>query len=315
MSIIEKIQAVEKLHDVVLIGEVLIDKICDKNSKTFEYIMGGSTSNISVNLKHLGQKPQFFGAVGNDDYGEEILRKLKLNGIDISNINICNKETSIVEIDKSEGSPTPNFFRSSDNQIHFTKELESLILNSKILHFSYWPLSIEPSKSTILKSIEVAKKNNVIIGFDPNYHIDLDPLNGLSIGEILKVIGQVDIIKPSLDDSIRIFGEGLSPKEYIQKYVDLGCKLVIMTLGEKGLIANCKGDIIEMESLAKIVVDTTGAGDAFWGGFYTGIITNESINDSLRLGLLCSAYNLKEVGAFNHFPSLKDMKKELNIGE
>jgi sugar/nucleoside kinase (ribokinase family) len=154
-----------------------------------------------------------------------------------------------------------------------------------------------------------------VIGFDPNYHIDLDPLKGLNKDEILKVIGQVDIIKPSLDDSIRIFGEGLSPNEYIQKYIELGCKLVIMTLGEKGLIVSCNGEIIEMESLAKTVVDTTGAGDAFWGGFYTGIITDESINDSLRLGLLCSSYNLKEIGAFNNFPSLKDLKKELKIGE
>lgn len=304
-----------KSNDVVLIGEVLIDKIYNKRNKTFKSLMGGSTSNISVNLKHLGQKPKFIGAVGNDDFGKDIIEKLKRNGIDTNFINISEVPTSIVEIDKSEGSPTPKFYRSSDNQIFFTKELEALIIDSKILHFSYWPLSVEPSKSTILKSIEIAKKNNVLIGFDPNYHIDLDPLNGLSIGEILKIIGKVDIIKPSLDDSIRIFGEGLSPKEYIQKYVDLGCSLVIMTLGEKGLIASCKGEVIEMKSLAKTVIDSTGAGDAFWGGFYTGIITNESINDSLRLGLLCSAYNLKKVGAFNDFPSLKEMKKELHIGE
>ncbi len=315
MSIREIFNLMDKPHDVVLIGEILIDKIYDKKSKTFKSIMGGSTSNISVNLKCLGQKSTFIGTVGNDSYGKGILEKLKENGMDTSYVSVSDNLTSVVEIDKSKGSPIPKFYRSSDNQIYFTKELETIIRNSKIFHFSYWPLSIEPSKSTILKSIEIAKKNNVIIGFDPNYHIDLDPLNGLSIGEILKIIGKVDIVKPSLDDSIRIFGKGLSPKEYIQKYVDLGCSLVIMTLGEKGLIASYKGEVIEMESLAKTVVDTTGAGDAFWGGFYAGIITNESINDSLKLGLLCSAYNLTEIGAFNDFPSLKEMKKELGIGE
>lgn len=315
MPINEKFNFPFKLHDVVLIGEVLIDKIHDKSTKNFNSMMGGSTSNISVNLKHLGQRPNFIGAVGNDDYGKEILKKLELNGIDISYINISDFSTSIVEIDSSIGSPTPKFYRSSDYKIFYSNELETLIKNSKILHFSYWPLSLEPSKSTILKSIEVAKKNNVIIGFDPNYHIDLDPLNGLSIEEILNVIKKVDIIKPSLDDSIRIFGSGFTTKEYIQKYLDLGCKLVIMTLGEKGLIASYKGEIVEMKSLAKTVVDSTGAGDAFWGGFYSGIISNETIYDSLRLGLLCSAYNLKEIGAFNDFPSLKYMKKELGIGK
>ena len=315
MPIQGKIVLTKKSNDAVLIGEVLIDKIYDKKSKFFENIMGGSTANISVNLKFLGQNPKFVGTVGNDSFGVDILKKLNDSGLDTKYISISENLTSVVEINKSEGSPIPKFFRSSDNQIYFTKELESLIKNSKILHFSYWPLSVEPSKSTIMQSIEVAKKNNVVIGFDPNYHIDLDPLDGLSIGEILKIIGEVDIIKPSLDDSMRIFGKGLSPKEYIQKYLDLGCSLVIMTLGDKGLIASYKGEVVEMESLAKTVVDTTGAGDAFWGGFYTGIITNESIYDSLRLGLLCSAYNLKEVGAYNYFPSLEDMKKELKIGE
>ena len=43
--------------------------------------------------------------------------------MNIENINIVNDKTSFVEIDKSEGSPIPKFFRSSDNQIYFTKEL------------------------------------------------------------------------------------------------------------------------------------------------------------------------------------------------
>jgi fructokinase len=315
MSLQEKFNLPDKIYDVVLVGEVLIDKIHDKSNNTKISIMGGSTANITINLKQLGQNPKFIGAVGRDSYGKEIIDKLEKNGIDTSSIFISKDKTSVVKIDKNEGSPVPEFYRTSDYHIHYNKELESTIKNSKILHFSYWPLSIEPSKSTILKSIEIARKNKVIIGFDPNYHVDLVPNGGLSIGEILDVIGKVDIIKPSLDDSVRLFGEGFTTTEYIQKYSDLGCKLVIMTLGEKGLIASYKGEIIKMSSLAKTVIDSTGAGDAFWGGFYSGIITNESIYDSLKLGSLCSAYNLKEVGAFNNFPNLKELKKEINIGE
>ena len=84
MLIKEKIHAPEKLNDVVLIGEVLIDKIYEKSSETSRYIMGGSTSNISVNLKHLEQKPIFVGAVGNDQYGDEILQKLKSSVLNVA---------------------------------------------------------------------------------------------------------------------------------------------------------------------------------------------------------------------------------------
>lgn len=315
MSLQNKFNLSNKEYDVVLIGEVLIDKIYDESKNSIVSIMGGSTANIAVNLKHLGQNPIFIGAVGNDTFGTDILKKFEKNGIDTKNIFVSNDKTSYVKIDKNVESPDPEFHRISDYKIHYDDNIKSIIKNSKILHFSYWPLSIEPAKTTILKTIEIARKNNVLIGFDPNYHIDLDPNGGLSIGEILEVIGKVDIIKPSLDDSERLFGKGLSITDYIQKYLDLGCKLVIMTLGKEGLIASYKGDIVIMPSLATEVVDSTGAGDAFWGGFYSGIITNESIYSSLKLGSLCSAYNLKKVGAFNEFPSLIQLKKELKIGE
>ncbi len=315
MSIQDNFTLPNKTYDVVLVGEILIDEISDNLNDEIVSILGGSTANIAINLKQLGQKPKFFGAVGNDTYGKDILEKLRKLEIDTTDVYSLKKKTTVVKIEKNVGSPVPEFNRTSDYHIYFTKELEFAIKNSKLLHFSYWPLSVEPSKSTILKAIEVAKKNGILIGFDPNYHIDLDPSSGLSNGEILEVIGKADIIKPSLDDSIRLFGEGYSPTEYINKYLELGCKLVIMTLGEEGLIASYKGDIIKMPSLARTVIDSTGAGDAFWGGLYTGLLTNETIIDSLRLGTLCSAYNLKQVGAFNKFPSLIDLKKELNIGE
>jgi len=315
MSLQDKMKFHDNKQDIVLIGEILIDEIFDSVNSTTISILGGSTANIAFNLNQLKCKTNLFCAVGNDEKGYSILDTLKSVDIDVSNINVINDSTTVVKIDKNSGSPVPTFERSSDNYIYYSEELEKSIISSKILHFSYWPFSKEPSKTTILKSIDLAKQNDILIGFDPNYHIDLDPSNGLEISEILNLIAKVDIVKPSLDDSIRLFGEGYSVTEYINKFLELGCKLVVMTLGADGLIANYKGDVVVMPSLAKEVIDSTGAGDSFWGGLYSGIITNESIYDSLRLGLLCSAYNLKQIGAYNDFPSLEQLKKELKIGE
>ena len=163
-----------KRQIVTVIGELLIDEIAHEDTDEFEIVVGGSPLNVAINLRDLGLTDiRLFGSVGNDLYGSMILQKLEDKGIDISNIAISDKKTSIVKINKSTGTPDVLFDRGSDNLIEFTKALEQSVQESAIVHFSYWPLSDEPSRSTILKVIEVAEQNDTIIGFDPNYHIDL----------------------------------------------------------------------------------------------------------------------------------------------
>ncbi|MDD3123113.1 MAG: PfkB family carbohydrate kinase [Candidatus Izemoplasmatales bacterium] len=290
-------------YDVILIGEILVDIIIDKETELTEQLFGGSPANIALNLKQLGLSSRLFGAVGNDEFGTFLLNNLNENQMDY-HVDVVNSATSFVTINKSSSTPIPMFSRHSDTLIPFSKELKSDLLKTKIVHFSFWPLSKSSSRLTIEKAIEEAKKNHAIIGFDPNYHPLLDNSKKTGLAALRNIIGKVDIIKPSLDDSIRIFGDNHSLEEYLQFYQDLGCKLVIMTLGEKGLIAKYENESLVLPSYATDVVDTTGAGDAFWSGLYGGMCKGYNILTSIKLGLLCSAYNLQVVGANANLPNI-----------
>jgi len=72
-----------------------------------------------------------------------------------------------------------------------------------------------------------------------------------------KLISKVDIIKPSEIDAERILGSD-TPENQIKKFIDLGAKLVIMTLGKDGAIVSNGVETITFETLAKEIVDTTG---------------------------------------------------------
>ena len=61
------------------------------------------------------------------------------------------------------------------------------------------------------------------------------------------------------------------------------------------------------------VVDTTGAGDAFWSGFYTGITKCHNLKKSLELGFATSAYKLKYTGAIAHLPKIEEIKNMYNL--
>lgn len=306
-----------KRFDVFAIGELLVDMIsddydADNSCNKYSRYFGGSPANITMNIKRLGGNPIISASVGNDRLGEFLINNLKKNNINTEFINKVNNSTSMVLITKSKETPLPIFYRSADYNLEYNEDIGSILKNSKIVHFSCWPISQKKSRKVIEKVIEEARKNNVLIGFDPNYHEMIWEEGHDGIEYIKNLIGKLDIIKPSEVDAERIFGPD-TPENHVDKFIQCGAKLVIMTLGKDGAIVSNGTETIKFKTLATEVVDTTGAGDAFWGGFYTALTSNYPLKEALNIGFATSAFKLKNVGAIAELPSIEELKTLYNI--
>ena len=306
-----------KIFDVFAIGELLVDMIsddydADNSCNKYSRYFGGSPANITMNIKRLGGNPIISASVGNDRLGEFLINNLKKNNINTEFINKVNNSTSMVLVTKSKETPLPIFYRSADYNLEYNEDIGSILKNSKIVHFSCWPISQKKSRKVIEKVIEEARKNNVLIGFDPNYHEMIWEKGHDGIEYIKNLIGKLDIIKPSEVDAERIFGPD-TPENHVDKFIQCGAKLVIMTLGKDGAIVSNGTETIKFKTLATEVVDTTGAGDAFWGGFYTALTSNYPLKEALNIGFATSAFKLKNVGAIAELPSIEELKTLYNI--
>ena len=306
-----------KRFDVFAIGELLVDMIsddydADNSCNKYSRYFGGSPANITMNIKRLGGNPIISASVGNDRLGEFLINNLKKNNINTEFINKVNNSTSMVLVTKSKETPLPIFYRSADYNLEYNEDIGSILKNSKIVHFSCWPISQKKSRKVIEKVIEEARKNNVLIGFDPNYHEMIWEEGHDGIEYIKNLIGKLDIIKPSEVDAERIFGPD-TPENHVDKFIQCGAKLVIMTLGKDGAIVSNGTETIKFKTLATEVIDTTGAGDAFWGGFYTAITSNYTLKEALNIGFATSAFKLKNVGAIAELPSIEELKTLYNI--
>jgi fructokinase len=300
-------------NDILTVGELLVDMISAEYSDDFQCdaynkFFGGSPANIAMNTKRLGIHSLVASAVGRDGLGNFLVNHLKEAGIDTDCIDRIDYSTSMVMVTKSKSSPVPIFYRDADFHLAYTDRLEQALASSKIVHFSCWPISRQPSRKTVETIIEKARKINVLIGFDPNYHPMIWEKNHDGIEYIKQLIGKVDIIKPSEDDAERLFGSDTAENQ-IDKFIKLGAKLVIMTLGKAGAIVSNGKETIRFNTLAKEVVDTTGAGDAFWSGFYASIVKGYTIKEALNIGFAVSAYKLKYTGAVVELPSLEKIKE------
>lgn len=306
-----------KDNDILTVGELLVDMISEDYSNndennSYKKYFGGSPSNLAMNVKKLGGNSLVASAVGKDRLGTFLINHLQQANMDTQCIQKVDYSTSMVLVNKSKGTPVPIFYREADYHLTYTSEMEHALGNSKIVHFSCWPISRTPVRETIEKVIKVARKNNLLVGFDPNYHPMIWQKGENGVEYVKEIISRVDIVKPSEDDAERLFGKDTYENQ-IKKFLDLGAKLVILTLGKDGALVSNGEETLHFDTLATEIVDTTGAGDAFWSGFYTALIKGQTIREALESGFAVSAFKLQYTGAVVNLPKLEDIQGQYQL--
>ncbi|THF80319.1 carbohydrate kinase family protein [Cohnella fermenti] len=304
----------EKPNDLLTIGELLIDLISDEYDDTFmtdSYTKypGGAPSNIAINARKLGIRTQMASCVGEDGFGDYLLARLREEGMSTGFIQRSEEPTSLVAVSRSRSTPVPIFYRGADCQLVFSPPLEGAVLNSKAIHFSCWPISRLPSRRVVERVIDAARASGVRIGFDPNYHPMIWQRGEDGVAYVKSILAKADFVKPSEDDAERLFGPD-TPENQLTKFLNYGAKLVILTLGKDGALVSNGKETREFPTMATDVADTTGAGDAFWSGFYSAAIKGYPLEKALKLGFAVSAYKLRFAGAIVPLPKLEDIKSQ-----
>jgi len=308
--LLQKLDALTtRTHDLLLLGETLVD-INTKPSGEVRKSFGGSCANIAINCRRLGFEANLCAALGNDKEGKFLLKTMQRHGINTSCVNTVEARTSEVYLRTGQLPPKPRFLRQADYQITYTHELKTLIQNSKIFHFSYWPLTKEPAKSVLLKALKDAVDANLVIAFDPNIHPDLLSDESLMLDDLTGLLESVDIVKPSLDDAARLFGSGLSKSNYMDRFEALGIPIVLMTMGSEGVYVSHHGRRVHVPTKPVEIIDPTGAGDAFWAGFYAGLLQNLPLEHVLKHAQRIGATPVGQIGALAKLPHFSRIMNE-----
>lgn len=285
-------QAMKKI-DVTALGELLIDftenGISKQGNKLFEANPGGAPCNVLAMLKKLGHEVAFIGKVGNDFLGDELKKKITALGINTENL-LQDKEipTTLAFVHKKEnGDRDFSFYRKPGADMMLMEEEinESSIAQSKIFHFGTLSMTHEGVRKATLKALEIAKKSECIISFDPNLR---EPLwNNLDEArEQVKVgLSYCNILKIS-DNEIQWFtGEEDYSDGVAKLRRDYDIDLVLVSMGKEGSRAYYKGTVVEANSfLQDATIETTGAGDTFCGCILQYIL-KWGLND-LKIGQL-----------------------------
>lgn len=291
--------------DILCVGEILIDFIGHQsdvlinNTRDYHRYLGGSPANVAMNSARLGLKPVMISSVGDDGFGEYIFKRLAEVSVNTSNIKkLDNKPTSVIFVSKSDGTPDFIPFREADYYITEEQISTETLTQTNIFHTTCFALSKEPAQTTILKKAKEAFNLGCKLSIDLNYAKKL----WNSQEDALKVIKAYckfnPLIKISEDDMLRLFEKELQHEEIFAFFHNQGVETICLTLGSKGVkLSQIGKKVIELPAIkVEKVMDTTGAGDAFWSGFLFAYIKEKSIQDCLQVALKLAALKLQNVG-------------------
>lgn len=291
--------------EVLCVGETLIDFIGQQsgvdinNTRDYHRYLGGSPTNVAMNLARLGLNSAMVATIGNDGFGEYIFNRFSDIGVNITHVKqINNKPTSVIFVSRSESTPDFIPFREADFHITEDQIPTSILEKTKIFHTTCFALSKNPAQTTIINKAKEAFKLGCKLSIDLNYSQKLWPNKTESLAVIKSYCKLNPLIKISEDDMFRLFDKKLPHQEIFDFFHNLGVDIICLTLGQNGVKLSEKNKgIIQLPAIEiEKVMDTTGAGDAFWSGFLFAYIKEKNIEECLTIALKLAALKLQNVG-------------------
>ena len=313
-------------YDVTALGELLIDLtqngISEQGNPILEANPGGAPCNVLACLSKMGHKTAFVGKVGKDGFGEQLTAGLVETGISTDGLLYDEKvhTTLAVVHTYADGDRDFSFYRNpgADMMLRPEEVKEEIIRNSKIFHFGSLSMTDEPVRSAHLHALKIAEEAGILRSYDPNLRPPLWPNLGVAKENILELMGHCDILKIS-DNEIQWlsgkedFDEGIA---WLRSRYDI--PLIFLTLGKDGSRAYC-GDIrVESAGIKMNTIETTGAGDTFFGSVLHHILTlgwrpytEEELKEMLRFANAAAALVTTRRGALRVMPSQEEIEKVL----
>lgn len=279
------------MKKVFCIGEIIIDFIPTqkdvslKEVTNFERVAGGAPMNVAIAVTKFGGSSVMLTKIANDHFGDYIFDCLKENGVDTSYCVRTNEgETGLAFVSNDKnGERSFSFYRKNAADLMLSPEevKSKWFQTGDFLHFCSVDLIESPMKKTHKKVIKDFHNIGGIVSFDPNVRIPLWPDVESCRQTINEFLPMADLVKVS-DEELTFITNIEEESDAIKSLFVGNVKVVIYTKGSNGAEIYLKsGESYEDKGFKVTVVDTTGAGDAFIGGFLSELLAFDISIDNL----------------------------------
>ncbi|MEM2999390.1 MAG: PfkB family carbohydrate kinase [Candidatus Bathyarchaeia archaeon] len=249
--------------DVTVIGHFTIDTIHLPEPSSPVTILGGPAAYVSLAARRLDASVSVISRVGGD-FPEAYLWWLGAEGIDISSVaKRAEEQTTRFKLEYSSDLAERTLKLTSKASALDTCDLPQFLC-AKAVHIA--PVAGEVSYEVV----ERLRASAEVLSLDPQgllRSFDEDGAVTLQAQSDPRILSLVDVYKSSQDEISALTGHA-DLKASVKAVHDFGVEIVIVTLGAKGALLFENGVQYTIPAYrSRKVVDPTGAGDTFIGGF------------------------------------------------
>jgi ribokinase len=257
---------------------------------------GGKGANQAAAAALLGAGVTFLGCVGDDGFGEPLVRSLADKGVDASLVQEApGSSTGTAFITVTPDGENAITVAPGANRRLTTKDVDDASETIGGAHVLVAQMEIPPE--VVLRAVEVASGNGtrVLVNLAPPFEVTralLEKLDPLVINEHEAAF--------LLGERVERVDGALSAAP---KLLSLGPRSVVVTVGEDGAVFSCGESAKHLAAPKVEVVDTTGAGDAFVGALAARLAADDPLEDAVAYAVRAGAAAVTEAGAQGALPT------------
>jgi ribokinase len=276
--------------DLVCVGNLLVDDIVLPDGHTRMGESGGAILYTALGAVIWNARVGVASVAGSD-YPAASLAALGARGVDLAGVRNLRKPgvRTWLLYEKGGRRVIHHLDRPAHDEVSPRPEhLPESFGDACAYHVS--PMPLERQRALI----ETFSKNpDALVSLDPHESVREDNLDSW-----LGMLGSVDVFLPSEDD-LKLEGVATDPRAAIKRLAGGRLRFVLFKRGPAGglLYDHHKNRFIEWPGNDAAVVDGTGAGDAFAGGFLAGFVASGNLDLGLQQGAVSASFAAEDWGA------------------
>lgn len=307
---------------IVTLGEVVADIYREESASEvempFRALPGGAPANVAVASARLGAEAAFVSSVGNDLFGDFIMRALDAEGVETGAVvrqgSPVRTSLAFVEV-FPDGDREFTFYRSSpaaDEELSPDDVEREALFGASFVNFGSIPLLTEPVRSATRRFAELANEMDIPVAFDVNFRAHLWESVEAAREAVEPMISLSAIVKLSEDETSPLLGvEDI--EEAAELLLERSVSLVLISLGAEGAFYAARDFRGRLPSFEVEAVDATGAGDAFLAATLVHLseasMDEASVREAVRRGTAAGAMACTGFGAMGPLPTSDELER------
>ena len=301
--------------DIYSLGEMVIDFIPGSEPNSYLRNAGGAPANVAIAVARNGLSAGFCGKVGDDDFGLFLQDTLRNDGVEILCPKRCREAvTTMAFVNLTpQGERSFTFARKpgADMMLTVADVKEADLNRTLIVHTGSCALSAGTTAQATEHLLRRGREKGLIVSFDMNYrNLMWNDDSAAAVAAVRRNLPYVDLLKLSQEEADMLGGEAMLPELAKSN----GIAVLIETLGADGALCLFQGEKLHLQGMkADVVADTTGAGDAFWGGFLSKLlllgvrrvedINERALREAIAYGNVSGCLCVQQKGAIASLPT------------